>query len=236
MKIRDALNKIKPLVGKKFSEIFTDDDLKAIIKNKGKTGQILELAIGLKLSSTNIDFEDGELKSNKCNSNGKPIETMFITQISGIIDDLLSSKEYKKTKLFEKIAHILYVPICKEGEPKNWFILDAFIVEDNELYKDVYVQLEKDYYIICDTLKQHIENTGKIHTSNGELMQVRSKDSKPYTPIHSKLLGIDVSNKNHAFYFKREFMQTIIKKTHPDGKMQLDSGGFFFFFFFAEEK
>ena len=236
MKIRDALNKIKPLVGKKFSEIFTDDDLKAIIKNKGKTGQILELAIGLKLSNTTIDFEDGELKSNKCDINGKPKETMFITQISSIIDELLSSKNYKETKLYEKIAHILYVPICKEGEPKNWFILDAFIVEDKDPYKDIYVQLEEDYYTICQELNRHIEETGSIHTSNGELMQVRSKDSKPYTPIHSKLLGIDVSNKNHAFYFKREFMQTIIKRTHPEGKMQLDSGGFFFFFFFDEEK
>ena len=58
---------------------------KPLIKNKGKTGKILELAIGIKLSSTNIDFEDGELKSNKCNSNGKSIETMFITQISGMM-------------------------------------------------------------------------------------------------------------------------------------------------------
>ena len=119
MKTRDALEKIKPLIGKKFSDIFTADDLKTIIKNKGKTGQILELTIGLNLSSSNIDFEDDELKSNKCNANGKPAETMFITQISSIIDELLVLADYKKTKLFKKISHILYVPICKEGDPKN---------------------------------------------------------------------------------------------------------------------
>ena len=68
-------------------------DFETIIKNKGKTGQMLELALGKKLDSFNIDFEDGELKSNKCDATGKPLETVFITQIASVIDELLQKKK-----------------------------------------------------------------------------------------------------------------------------------------------
>jgi DNA mismatch repair protein MutH len=38
--------------------------MSSIIVNKGKTGQLLELALGKKPDSANTDFEDGELKTN----------------------------------------------------------------------------------------------------------------------------------------------------------------------------
>lgn len=94
-----------------------------MIINKGKTGQLLELTIGLSLSNTTLDFEDGELKTNKCDHTGKPLETMFITQTSSIIDELLSNRKFKDTKLYKKIQRLLYVPISKEGDPSMWMYL-----------------------------------------------------------------------------------------------------------------
>ena len=68
-----------------------------------------------------------------------------------------------------------------------------------------------DYYSICKQLKHHIETSadGYIHTSNGQHIQVRSKDSQPYHPIYSDTYGRYVSNKNHAFYFQKQFVYDI---------------------------
>lgn len=214
MRIIDALNKMQTIINIPFEQLFTDAELNNIIRAKGKTGQILELALGLKLTSSGLDFEDGELKTNKCDASGKPLETMFICQISSIIDELLENKRFADTYLFSKIDRILYVPVCKVGHPKQWYFYDAYIIDRNSPeYLEVYMQLENDYYHICSVLKEHIDNSGNIHTSNGELMQVRSKDSKPYHPIFSNLIGKYISNKNHAFYFKKEFMKRI-KQIH----------------------
>ena len=53
---------------------------------------------------------------------------MFITQISSIIDELLDMKSFYETSLYQKIENLLYVPICKEGEPKDWFSYLMFML------------------------------------------------------------------------------------------------------------
>lgn len=77
MKLEEAKQKLDKLVGIPFNMLFSFDDLQTIILNKGKTGQLLELALGFHLSNTNLDFEDGELKSNKCDINGSPLSNSF---------------------------------------------------------------------------------------------------------------------------------------------------------------
>ena len=81
MKLKEAQEKIIKLCNIPFSEIFTDADFETIIKNKGKTGQLLELALGKKLDSFNIDFEDGELKSNKCDAIKMPLRRLLLLVI-----------------------------------------------------------------------------------------------------------------------------------------------------------
>lgn len=214
MKLKEAQDKILRICNIPFSELFTDSDFETIIKNKGKTGQLLELALGKKLDSFNIDFEDGELKSNKCDRNGKPLETVFITQISSIIDELLEEKPFRETHLYEKISNMLYVPVCKEGNPRDWMFLDAIHIDLSKPEYSEFLNIWKeDYYSICRQLKYYIENSadGFIHPSNGAHIQVRSKDSKPYHPIYSHKYGRYVSNKNHAFYFQKQFVYDVRK-------------------------
>ena len=117
MKLEEACKRFNKISEIRFGELFSPSDMESIIINKGKTGQLLELALGMRLSSANLDFEDGELKTNKCNANGKPKETVFITQISSIIDELIQEKPFEKTHLYEKIRNILYVLVCKDGNP-----------------------------------------------------------------------------------------------------------------------
>lgn len=78
-------------------------------------------------------------------------------------------------------------------------------------------QLEDDYYSICDQLEHHLQTSedGYIHTSNGRYLQIRCKDFKneygKYNPIYSDLYGRYISDKNHAFYFKKQFIEAIKK-------------------------
>ena len=214
MKLKEAQEKIISICNIPFSELFDESDFPMIIKNKGKTGQLLEMALGKKLDSANLDFEDGELKSNKCDANGKPLETVFITQIASVIDELIEEKPFEDTHLYEKIHNMLYVPVCKEGDPHNWMFLDAIHIDlNNPSFSSLLKIWEEDYYSICRQLKNHIETSadGFIHTSNGTHIQVRSKDSKPYHPIYSNVYGREVSNKNHAFYFQKVFVYDIRK-------------------------
>ena len=214
MKLKEAQEKILTICNIPFSELFDEEDFPMIIKNKGKTGQLLEMALGKKLDSCNLDFEDGELKSNKCDASGKPLETVFITQISRVIDELLEEKPFEETHLYEKISNILYVPVCKMGDPHDWMFLDAIHIDlSNPRFSSLLETWENDYYSICRQLKNHIETSrdGYIHTSNGTHIQVRSKDLKPYHPIYSTIYGRNVSNKNHAFYFQKQFVYDIRK-------------------------
>ena len=209
MKLYEAEEKLNKLVGVRFSELFTNDELQYIKINKGRTGQLLELSLDMKLSNTNRDFEDGELKSNKCSSSGKPLETIFITQISGMFDDLITGLPFEQTSLYTKIDNILYVPVAKEGVPEEWFFLPSIHVDlSKPEFEQLRAQLEADYYLICSTLQEHGDD-GNIHTANGKYIQIRSKDSKPYHPIYSNTYGRYISNKNHAFYFKKDFVYEI---------------------------
>lgn len=210
--LEEAQERLVKITGVKFCDIFSGDDLSYIIKNKGKTGQILEVALGMRNSSDNLDFVNGELKTNKCDKNGKPLETIFITQISSVIDEILQERPFEETHLYEKIKNILYVPVCKVGDPKEWkFLPSRHINLNREEYKWLEKIWRDDYYSICKQLKNHIEHDedGFIHTSNGRHIQVRSKDSKPYNPIYSNVYGKNVSNKNHAYYFQKSFINDI---------------------------
>lgn len=223
MKLLDAKYKIEEIVNKPFCELIPKEKFEDIIKNKGKSGQILENIIGLTLSNTNLDFEDGELKSNKCNKSGYPLETMFITQISSMIDDLLCNKKFEETKLYKKIQHFLYVPISKEGHdsPEQWMFLDCVDIDlSHDLYGEINNQLYFDYQHICSELNRMLmeSNNSMLHTASGKYIQIRTKDSKPYHPIRSKKYERIISDKNRAFYFKKEFMLDIMKLHRGDVK------------------
>lgn len=180
--------------------------------NKGGVGQFLEKLIGLENTSNATDFSDGELKTNKVDASGKPLETMFISQIARNFDDLISdSLSFSDSWIYRKIRNMLYVPICKVGDDAaNWYIQAAYHISLDSNPK-IYQQLETDFLEIRRQLKEHITTSpdGFIHTSNGRFIQIRSKDSKPYHPIFSNSYTREISNKNHAFYFKKEFMEAV---------------------------
>ena len=92
-----------------------------------------------------IDFEDGELKTNKTASNGNPLETIAVTQISGIIDQLISDPEvpFNQSRVYKKLENLVVVPIVKEGECSSWYLLDVYQV-DMRKNKKLYNIFEHD--------------------------------------------------------------------------------------------
>ncbi len=207
MKLVDAIPKINPLVGKRFGTYLDPQELTDLRTNKGRVGQLLERRIGLRNSSGHLDFEDGELKTNKVDSTGRPRETVFITQISSHIDDLLRGVAFRDSFLYSKIRNLLYLPVCKEGPEKDWMFLPYRHAElESAEFSYLLIQLEKDWLDITQKIRDDVlSGDGNVHTANGLYIQVRTKDSKPYHPIHSDVVGRVISNKNYAFYFMKAF-------------------------------
>ena len=205
MKIEEAIPYLEKITGKPFGELIQRiPDLRL---DKGKTGKLLESLIGLPPSNTLRDFENGELKTNKANEIGKPLETMFIMQISKEFDNIIQNLEFKGSRLYKKICRCIYVPVCKVGEVEDWYFHPHIywsLDDDLELLKII----SDDYCSIIKQIQDHISNSpdGYIHTSSGKFIQIRTKDAKPYNPIYSHTYRKYVSNKNFAFYFKKEFM------------------------------
>ena len=62
MKLSDAYPICKNSINIPFRKLFSNFSTDDIIRNKGKSGQLMEKLCGLQLSNTTTDFEDGELK------------------------------------------------------------------------------------------------------------------------------------------------------------------------------
>ncbi len=207
MKLLEAKKLLTGIENINFIELFSKYNIDSILIDKGKTGKLLERLIGLPPGNTLKDFEDGELKTNKAKENGQPMETMFISQISQRIDELITQISFSESWIYEKIDKLLYLPVVKiSSDPRNWYFLPCYYINlDNQ--PKLYKQLEEDFRNITHQIKTNlVDNKGMLHTTSGQYIQIRTKDAKPYNAIYSNRLNRYVSNKNFAFYFKKEFM------------------------------
>ena len=205
MKIDNAYRELKKTTNIKFSKLF-EKIPKDVKLNKGKIGQMLEIYLGLSLTSKGIDFEDGELKSTKYGKVKK--ESSFaITMFRGWIDEMIkdNSLEFKETKLHKKTEKFILMVVNKDSEnPDEWFFKKCFYFDCRE-GTILYNQLKKDYESIIKQIKVELKKSnGLIHTTNGKIIQIRTKGSggSADKPIYSKLLNRNVSKKGMAFYFK----------------------------------
>lgn len=225
MRLEDVFSKLPALYGKTFKELKLQEDISGFTINKGNTGQFLQQLLDMPNNSNLTDFIDGELKTNKSHPNGMPRETMFITQISKDFDSLFF-EEQETNRLLDKISNLLYLPVVKPtgSLPEDWYFLPARHIDSNQnlKLKEAYLQ---DFLDIKQQILEHLDNSkdGYIHTSNGKYIQIRSKDSKrkdgTYNPIYSDVLGRNVSNKNHAFYFQKSFMKDIQNGVIPSKRI-----------------
>ncbi|MHA1800572.1 MAG: DNA mismatch repair protein MutH [Candidatus Heimdallarchaeaceae archaeon] len=212
MKLDEAVERLEQYQGIKFSSLFRTNP--ALKIDKGRVGKLLEKLIGLPNSSRLRDFEDGELKTNKADVYALPLETMFISQLSKEFDNVIGPQSFEESHIYRKIKRGAYVPVCKSGEMDDWYFhpcIEWDLEKDSELFKS----LERDYYKIKNEIIHYIEERdGQLHTSSGKYIQIRTKDAKPYNPIYSRTYQKEVSNKNFAFYFKKDFMRYLQRKNN----------------------
>jgi len=181
--------------------------------NKGSAGQILEEAIGLRLSSDLLDFSDGELKTNKF-LKGRPAETVAITQVGHVIPEILTETPWEKTSVAKKVNSFILLPVHKDSpDPGEWKYGKAVHFNAAD-YPTQYADLARDYVSVAEQIRSAIRGSGQLHTFNGpsEYLQIRSKDSKrpdgSYNPIYVN--GRQISNKNYAFYFRTNFLSSVL--------------------------
>ena len=113
--LQEALEKLRDLAKDRktlfnvWTEKFPDKNFEASEFNKGKDGQLVELILEMSLSPDLNDFIDGELKT--CGTiiddrgNLQPKETMAITQIASLIDEMLSlnaTTQFEDSRLYKK--------------------------------------------------------------------------------------------------------------------------------------
>ena len=127
MKISEAYPICKKSVNIPFKDLFSHFSKDEIIKNKGKSGQLMEKLCGLSLSNTTTDFEDGELKTSELK------ESTAITMITDWVDDIIHEKpvSFERSRLSRKIQHMIFMPLEK---PKT-DIANLIIADQSMLVK-----------------------------------------------------------------------------------------------------
>jgi len=169
--------------------------------NKGKRGQLLELALGIANTSKLTDCVDGELKSF---TQG---ESIAVTQLKHILPQIFANIPIYRTKLGIKTQQTLFVGFDRD----NNFIGSTTLTPESD--PKHFEQLEQDFHDICDAILNAYYDKKELHTVTGRngLLQIRTKDSKykgKYHPIIWK--GQQLSDKGFAFYLTGKFGRELL--------------------------
>ena len=160
--------------------------------NKGKRGQLLELALGIANSSKLTDCVDGELKSF---TQG---ESIAVTSIKHVLPEIMNNVSFHETKLGRKLKRTLYVKFSSDNE----FI--GSTVMSQELDPKHYAEIEQDYNDIKNKVVELVNQKKQLATITGrnKVLQIRTSGSKKsdgtYTPL--KYNGQILKDKGMRFY------------------------------------
>lgn len=170
------------------------DSLPKPRKNKGVRGQLLEIALGIPNSSKLTDLVDGELKSY---TKG---ESVAVTQLRHTLPEIFNNTPFNKSKLGIKISRTLYVAFDRQN---NFLGTTKISYTDNKLLSD-------DFQYISEIIRYRYNMKQELNTITGlnKILQIRTKDSKPYHPIVYK--GQTLKNKGMGFYLTGRYAKGII--------------------------
>lgn len=201
MLVEEGYLRLIKLEGMKISEIN--------LVNKGNDGQKIMSAIGLKNDSRPLDFEDGDLKTNKY-INGRPSETLWISQMQNNLIQFEKGLDFYDSWIYRKIRQFIYLPIDKTDD----HIIGKPLIVSEERFPNLYKKLAIDFNHISSEIKNSIDLKRTLHTTNGpnNYLQIRTKASKnkygAYTPM--TINGHQLKDKYMAFYFKKDFLYNFL--------------------------
>ena len=173
-------------------------------KDKGKRGKNLENIFGIPNGTCLTDLEDGELKSYTMG------ETIAVTQLGHCLADIIDNYiNFEETKVYKKMKKVIYIAYEKNGNYKNWKVVD--LKEDDDYFN----KLKEDYKYISEKIKIAYENKKKLSTITGpnNILQIRTKASKNIkTNSYSKLIynGSELKDKYMAFYICASYSKVLM--------------------------
>ena len=170
--------------------------------NKGSRGQILELLLGLKLSSKLTDLIDGELKTFTIG------ESIAISSLKHLLNEIVSGVDFEYSKLYQKMIRTIYV-----GFEKDTGIYQGYKGVDLTENLELFNKMKEDYEFICEEIRRRIRDGVQLSTINGPnmILQIRTKASKnshgTYTPL--KFNGEIIRDKSMAFFVRASYGRSL---------------------------
>ena len=201
-------------------------------KNKGVVGLALETALCIPSGPAALDLADGELKTNQVRpgARGNHTESIAVCLVGGKGLEYLISQSvdpythFSNSPVGRKLADVVIVQVHKpdRDDPADWVFSRAIHICGSLQHgvwgspipgcAAIYEQLSQDYADIARDVSRRISTGAQLATSNGsgELLQIRTKDTKPYRPLLAPD-GSQVKDKQMAFYLMGGFVDHVVR-------------------------
>ena len=217
----EALERLAPLVGRPFSEIFDAQKLadlrachtRAVSLNKGAIGALLERALDLPVSTALLDLEGGELKTHRAGPDGSPRQTVAVTTHLEVERMIEAPGFWSNSAVCEKLGRVVLASVLREGDVAGWQMLGLRYLDlGDPACADIARRLERDHGDACESMATAYAAGRRFSTCHdtpapGRLLQVRSKDTKPYHPVTYREQTL--YNSGLGFYLTREAVSLI---------------------------
>ncbi len=218
---QELLIRVQRLAGLTLAEVANEagieipNDLK---RNKGWVGLLLEHTLGATASSRpEPDFPHLgiELKTLPIDSQGKPLETTFVS-VAPLVG--LVGINWKNSWVRKKLSRVLWVPIICEN--RNNYTNDRSIPLAQRQIGSAFIwspSLEEEHLLAMDwqelTDMITLGNVEKINGKHGQVLQLRPKaaNSKAKTQAFDRH-GKPFMTLPRGFYLKIPFTQMILNK------------------------
>lgn len=216
--VSDVWQRLDAIAGQPFASLLDADELAAIPSgSKGGSGIAIERLLGVPSGSERLDLADGELKSFRCDRDGDPLESVAVCQIGARIDDWLALPRFDDTPVFEKLARVVLFGVCKESAtPADWCVVLAIDL-DARPGRYWFAELEESYRRVMAAWMRDLAAGAPFRTVTDTALQLRVRDSRPYTPVWSERLGREVADKNIGFYLTRAFVRRLVQEALATG-------------------
>lgn len=178
--LKQGFTSLLPYVGKPFGEWMSPAALETMFKekNKGRGGLLVELAQGLDITTTTLDYTDGECKENACVvlkddtviSDEHMSAQMMKDYIVDFIEKTGSEASFETCGILKKLRKVLMVflvrPSKKERsflkkEPATWWIHNIVIYDydrNNEEDRLFYSNLKEGWEAAQQEYRERIKN------------------------------------------------------------------------------
>lgn len=166
-------------------------------KNKGLAGQMLEMLLGIPLSSECLDCSDGELKLFPLVKAGsgqwKPKESIAIT-MRGVHTP--ESIPWDESDLRKKISNVLFIAYFRDGENDDYInFVDAYVLNPSNC--DLYDAFKADY----ETITTYYRVNGVNQTPKNLRTENDTSNTVNGTYIQGRTKGQGGKKKTVGFYF-----------------------------------